>query len=254
MGDDAPLGEQEAAVRLEERGHVRRDSERRMPPAELPSVDELVPEIVGDAGLERGLDQGGAHVDVAGHMEELLARRGLELAPELVRPLKEGHVADALGVGEPDDARDAVRRAHRVRDVEALEPEDALPAPGEVEAGRAPHRPDPGDDHVVVPFGHRLHSSASGERIGRGDSPARRSGAESRNDAARFVPEPLPAKPFAVTRRLRGTATVRARAAEQHVVALELVAEAATEAVERDSSGRSEKGSTLPQSSQITWW
>ena len=137
-----------------------------MPPAELPSVDELVREIVGDAGLEGGLDQGGAHVDVAGHMEELLARRSLELAPELVRPLKEGDVADALGVGEPDDARDAVRRAHRVRNVEALEPEDALPAPGEVEAGRAPHRSDPGDDRVVVTFGHFLTLRGSREAAG----------------------------------------------------------------------------------------
>jgi hypothetical protein len=51
---------------------------------------------------------------------------------------------------EAKDARHAVGGALRVRDVEALDPEDVDAASGEVEGRRAPHAADPEDDDVVV--------------------------------------------------------------------------------------------------------
>ncbi len=94
-----------------------------------------------------------AAFDDAGHVEELLAGFPLEFAPQLVRAPKERDVVGVLEVGEPDDPGEPVRGALLVEDVEALEPEHPLPAPGEVVEGRAPHSPDP-DDHDVVALGH----------------------------------------------------------------------------------------------------
>ena len=54
-----------------------------------------------------------------------------------------------LEVGEADDPREAVRRAVLVQEVEALETEHALPAPGEVVERCAPHPADSDDDDVV---------------------------------------------------------------------------------------------------------
>ena len=59
-----------------------------------------------------------------------------------------------LEVGEPDDAGEPVRRALVVEHVEALEPEHALPAPGEVVERRASHPPDSDDDGVEALCGH----------------------------------------------------------------------------------------------------
>ena len=82
-------------------------------------------------------------------MEELFAGLGLELAPQLVGSPEQRHVVGVLEVGEPDDPRQAVRRAVLVEQVEALEPEDALSAPGEVIERGASHPADSDHDDVV---------------------------------------------------------------------------------------------------------
>ena len=94
-----------------------------------------------------------AALDDAGDVQELLARLGLELAPELVRAPQQRHVVGMLEVREADDPREPVRRAVLVQEVEALEPEHALPAAGEVVERRAPHPADSDDDDVVALHG-----------------------------------------------------------------------------------------------------
>ena len=82
-------------------------------------------------------------------MEELLARLGLELAPELVRAAEERHVVGMLEVREADDPGEPVRGAALVKQVEALESEDAPAATREVVERCAPHPADSDDDDVV---------------------------------------------------------------------------------------------------------
>src|SRR5262249_21247808 len=55
-----------------------------------------------------------------------------------------------LVVGQADDARDAVRGPHLVRDVVALQAEDLATAAGEVVGRGAAHAADAGDDDVIA--------------------------------------------------------------------------------------------------------
>ena len=148
--DDAAFGDDEAAVRLVRDLHVRRQSRRpgsaarprrrsstscsrscsaheRSTPSRIRSPPSTIPVI----------------------LEELLACFGLELAPQLVRAAQKRHVVRVLEVREADDAREPVRRALLVEQVEALEPEHALAAAGEVVERSAPHSADSDDDDVV---------------------------------------------------------------------------------------------------------
>ncbi len=83
---------------------------------------------------------------------------------------RQRHVVRMLEVGEPDDAGEPVRRALVVEHVEALEPEHALPAAGEVVERRAPHSADTDDDDVVALCGRR-HSDDQGQTLGRSSTP-----------------------------------------------------------------------------------
>jgi hypothetical protein len=94
-------------------------------------------------------------------VQQLLVGLRLELAPELVRAPHQRDVGRVLEVREADDARQAVRGAVLVRDVEALETEDALPAAGEMVERGAAHSADPDDDDVV-PLHPRVTLSPAG--------------------------------------------------------------------------------------------
>ena len=107
-------------------------------------------EVVLGARAENAVEDALAALDDSGDVQELLAGLGLELAPQLVRTAKERHVVGVLEVRESDDPREPVRRAVLVEQVEPLEPEDALPAAGEVVERRAPHSADSDDDDVVA--------------------------------------------------------------------------------------------------------
>ena len=106
-------------------------------------------EVVLGARAEHAVEDPLAALDDARHVEELLAGLALELAPELVRAPEQGHVVGVLEVREADDPGQAVGGALVVEDVEALEPEDALSAAGEVVERRASHPADSDDDDVV---------------------------------------------------------------------------------------------------------
>ena len=149
---DRPLGCHEAAVRLHDGREMLRHAPSGKTGGELRRGQHLMGKAVLAAGGKRALHDApvlGAGVDAAGHEQEPLARGGLELPPHLVGAPEQRHVGRVLHIGEADDAVDAVRGAHRMRDVEALEPEHALAASGELPARRRTHAADPGDDHVV---------------------------------------------------------------------------------------------------------
>ena len=101
-------------------------------------------------------------VNASGDVEEPLARELLQLTPELVGTPEQRHVRGMLPVGEPDDAREAVRGAVLVQEIEALETEHPTPAPGEMEERGAPHPAETYHDHVVR--GHRTSGSYRGDQ------------------------------------------------------------------------------------------
>ena len=148
--DDAALRDDEAAVGLMHDVHRRRQAIcgkalarprlRSAPRARMScsAHERRTPSRIAVAAL-----------DDPGDVEELLAGLGLELAPQLVGAPQQRHVVGVLEVGEPDDPRQPVRRAVLVEQVEALEPEDALSAPGEVVERGASHPADSDDDDVV---------------------------------------------------------------------------------------------------------
>ena len=92
-----------------------------------------------------------AGVDGAGDLEQVASAFPFQLVPQLEGAQQQRHVRRVLVVGETDDARDAVRRAHRVRNVEALQPQRAQAAPRQVIAGGGAHTADADDDRVVDP-------------------------------------------------------------------------------------------------------
>ena len=107
-------------------------------------------QVVLLAGAQRALEDRLAGLHGPGDVQQLLARLGLEFPPELVRAPEERDVVRVLEVREADDPRQPVRRAVLVRDVEALETDDALPAASEVVERRAPHPADADDGNVVA--------------------------------------------------------------------------------------------------------
>jgi hypothetical protein len=90
-----------------------------------------------------------AGVDRAGDKQELLAKTSFELAPQLVRAAKQGHVRRIFVVGKANDPVDAVGRAHRVRDIERFQPKHPFPALGKARAYGRAHTADPCHDHVI---------------------------------------------------------------------------------------------------------
>ena len=91
---------------------------------------------------------GGAAIQRAADVQQLLAGAAFQLAPELVTAAQQGHVGRIFVIGEADDARQAVGGAHFVGDAELFEAEDALAAAGEVVECRATHTANAEDDSV----------------------------------------------------------------------------------------------------------
>ena len=133
---DAPVGEQQPAVGLQQRAVRKGDPEAA---ANLPCVEALGGH---PAGRQRRLVLGDerARVERARRHEQLAAGLALQLSPESERPLREPDVG-LLGVGQPEDPRPAVARAASVAEVEPLE--HANPP--------APSRERPGGGETVDP-------------------------------------------------------------------------------------------------------
>ena len=103
-----------------------------------------------------------ASIDRTGRDQQFLAARRFDVMPELVGAQQQRHVIRVLVIGQPDDAADAVGRAHRMGDVEPLQAENPLAAARQLEGGRAAHAADADDDDVI----YHVHS------IDRGTGPA----------------------------------------------------------------------------------
>ena len=93
MSDDAALGEEEAAVALEEHLQVLRQPVCRKAPRHLGAVELLVLEPVLHARANGAFEDPRPAFDRAGDEEKLLSGLLLELAPELVGTLEERNVA-----------------------------------------------------------------------------------------------------------------------------------------------------------------
>ena len=93
VGDDAPLGEHEAAVALVDDRRSAGSRKAGKPPRDLGAVELLEREPVLDARANRALEDPRPALDRARDEQQLLAGLRLELAPELVRPPHERHVA-----------------------------------------------------------------------------------------------------------------------------------------------------------------
>jgi hypothetical protein len=163
---DAALGEQEPAVALVHDAKIGREPKGREPPSHLGAVELLELEPVLDARTDGALEDAWPALDRARDPEQPLAGLDLELAPERVRAPDERHVARVLEVGLPDDARQTVRGAELVGDLEALDPEHAPAAPREMVERRAAHPAD-SDHDDVVPLGHRCDPRRPRFRSGR---------------------------------------------------------------------------------------
>ncbi len=83
--DDAPLGDDEPAVRLVHDLHLGRQVERGEARCHLGAGQHLVLDAVDGAGVENAVEDLGAALDDPGRVQEVLTRLVLELAPELVR-------------------------------------------------------------------------------------------------------------------------------------------------------------------------
>ena len=157
MGVDRLLRGDEAAIALPEPDMALGQLEGREAPDDLPAVEKLMLETVVEAGLQRGFDRSAAfrrEIERAGDMQELHAGLRPGLLPQFMRAPDDRHVMRALEIGEPDDPGQAVRRAHRVADVEALQPEHLQAALGKVPAGGGPHGADTGNDDVIAVVAH----------------------------------------------------------------------------------------------------
>ena len=88
-------------------------------------------------------------VDSAGHDQELFAGTDFELMPQRVRASEKRHVIRMLGIREANNSALTVRGAELVRNIEALDAEDAQPAARQVIHRGAAHATYAEHDDVV---------------------------------------------------------------------------------------------------------
>ena len=111
---DAPLGSQIARARLPQRHFVVGQLERRVTLAHFGGIQQRVLQPM----LLRAR-QGACHHAAVGRADHQAAAQrqqadiclALQLCPQLVRAPQQRHVVGVLEIGQPDDARLAVRRA-----------------------------------------------------------------------------------------------------------------------------------------------
>src|SRR5262245_32331189 len=114
MNGVGELGPKEPALRLPDRGVVRRERDGRNAPPYFGGVEQLVVEAVQAAGFERAGDHtaaGPARLEYAGGRQQRLARKLLELAPVGEGAAHQRHVGRMLGIAKPDGAALAMRGA-----------------------------------------------------------------------------------------------------------------------------------------------
>ena len=150
--NDAPLGQQIAAVRLKHGHDVVGQPVARKPPVHFRAREDLVGQAVLLAGRLRTLEDPvvrGARIEGPSDMQQLFARPFLDFTPQCVRTPKQRHVGRVFGICQADDPRLAVGRPEVVGDVELFEAQYAAAAPGKVPGRGAAHAAHADYDDVV---------------------------------------------------------------------------------------------------------
>ncbi len=164
VGDDGALRQHEAAIRLEQRHEIIGQAVAGMAGVHLPPGQHFMRQPMLAAGFQRAAEDVAvrrAAVQRSGGDQQRLAGRLRRFPPQFVGPAQQGHIGRALVIGEADDARHTVRRALRMGDVEAFQPEHALAAAGELPAGGGAHAAASDDDHVIAVAARHAFSPAS---------------------------------------------------------------------------------------------
>jgi hypothetical protein len=155
---DRAAREDDRAIRLEDRRHVRLWAQL----GEEPRHVALVELVVAHAGLaQRGRHRrhDGAALQKAVATQQDLAATTLEVVPELEGPHCEADVV-GIGMGEAKGARGVARTAEVVADRMLLEQRHAPAALGQDARGRGAHRPRP-DHHGRPALTHDASSLRS---------------------------------------------------------------------------------------------
>ncbi len=176
---DAALGEQDAGVALPVAALVVGRHEGGKALADLGRIEPLVDDAEALGRAHGLLEEAGLAViraprrslrgddEAAGREHQAFAGLGLELAPEGVRALHDGHVLVAFADGQPGDARRAVARTMRVRRREAVDADHLRAARGQVMGDGAADGTQADHDHVGAAHRHvavSAHSDSGSSR------------------------------------------------------------------------------------------
>ena len=156
MGGDARFGVEGARTRLPDRDVILGQRVAGGASAEGGGVQQFVREIMQARACQCPQDD--VAVRRADHQtaslgEQRLARLRLQIGPEVVGALDEGHVAGVFHVGLTDDARAAMRGTEGVGRLETVKTQHATATFGEVIGGGAAHCAQAHDDDVSA-IGH----------------------------------------------------------------------------------------------------
>jgi hypothetical protein len=150
MRQDRVLRFEIAAVGLQHADEILRQAIGRIAPHDAAGVEHAVGKRVQSRGGERAMHQGAIgppDFQNAGDGHQRTPARVFQLAPERISAAQQRHIGGVLEIAEADDAGRAVRGAAVVARREAVDPDGADVAAGEVVKGGAARRakPDHGD-------------------------------------------------------------------------------------------------------------
>ena len=150
------VGEHRARVGVEQATFIGLDSELREATAEVGRVELVERRIAGaHRGRQRVELRVRSQVDLSGLEQERDVLRRLQAMPSLERRPGESHVALVV-VREPDGARRAGRRRHRMADPPPVDAHDAVPAMRERSGRGEPGDAEADHDHIGMFGRHRV--------------------------------------------------------------------------------------------------
>ena len=152
VGADAALGGKKPRVGLKHRHQVVGGAPPGNATGQRRGIEHLVRQVVFAATTPRALKHHtplGAHIEPTRDVEQRLGEPLLQLTPQGKGATQQGDVRRILEIGQPDNAREAMRRAEAVAEVMLLQRQHAKASGGHVVRGGTPHTPNAGDDYVI---------------------------------------------------------------------------------------------------------
>jgi hypothetical protein len=152
MGRDAGLLLENAGVRFTDRDEVIGEAEAGEADGHLGGGEIVMSQAMRAGGGEDAPDQRAvrrADGQPAGDSQEPPAAGRLEIAPEDVGALDQGHVLGRFEVGLTDGSRSAVGGTPGVARLVRIQPEHPSPALGDMKGRGAAHRAEAEDDDVI---------------------------------------------------------------------------------------------------------